>query len=187
MIIDGNNPYVEPSFSFSNRAKRQIWNTVWLFLFRPSPKIFHRWRNFLLKTFGARLGMHVHIHPSVKVWAPWNFHVGDFVGIGEGVNVYCMDRVKLGDYAVISQGTHLCGGSHDFNSPNFQLKAAPIEIGRRVWLCADSFIGLGVSVPEGTVIGARSVVAKSIAEPWTVWAGVPARKIGIRDHKMVLK
>nr|WP_319566121.1 putative colanic acid biosynthesis acetyltransferase [uncultured Rhodoferax sp.] len=187
MIIQGNNPYTGPSFSLAHRIRRQLWNTVWLLFFRPSPRLFHSWRNFLLRSFGATLGQHVHIHPSVKIWAPWNLDVGNFVGIGDGANIYCMDRIKIDNYAVISQGTHLCSGSHDFNSPNFQLITASINIGSRVWLCADSFVGPGVEVAEGSIIAARGLVSKTITEPWCVWAGVPVKKIGQRNKDKVMR
>lgn len=186
MIIQDNDPFNGPSFSFGHRLRRQIWNIVWLLFFLPSPRTFHTWRNILLRIFGAKLGSHVHIYPSVKVWAPWNLTVGNFVGVGDGTNVYCMDKIEIGDYAVISQGTHLCAGSHDFNSANFQLITAPIAIGARVWLCADTFVGPGVTVAEGSVIAARGVVSKSISEPWCVWAGVPVKQIGVRDKQKVI-
>ena len=141
----------------------------------------------LLKIFGAKIGVHVHIHASVKIWAPWNLEIGDFVGVGDGVNLYCMDHIKIGDFAVISQGAHLCCGSHDFNRANFQLITAPIVIGNRVWVCADTFICMGVTVPEGVVLGARSVITKTIKETWSIWAGMPARKIGERDRAAVLQ
>jgi putative colanic acid biosynthesis acetyltransferase WcaF len=186
MIIHGNDPFTGPSFTLGHRARRQIWSIVWLLLFRPSPRPFHVWRNFLLRIFGASLGQHVHIYPSVKVWAPWNLEIGNYVGMGAGTNVYCMDRVAIGDYAVISQGTHLCAGSHDFNSTNFQLVTAPITIGSRVWLCADSFVGPGVFIADGNVIGARGVVTKSIGESWCIWAGIPVKRVGKRDRDKVL-
>lgn len=187
MIIQNNNPYVSSSFSTKNRLYRLAWHVVWFFLFRPTPRAMHVWRNFLLKIFGAQLGLHVHITGSTKIWAPWNLQIGNYVGIGENVNIYCMDKIVIGDFAVISQGAHLCGGSHDFNLPNFQLITAPINIGDRVWLCADTFIGLGVSIAEGSVIGARAVVSKSISEPWAIWAGIPVKKIGMRNKKAVLQ
>ncbi|MGJ0486526.1 MAG: hypothetical protein ACR65R_18605 [Methylomicrobium sp.] len=187
MILQGNDPYRGPSFSVVNRLLRMLWGLVYLFLFKISPRPFHSWRNLLLRLFGAKLGHHVHIYPSVKIWAPWNLNVGNFVGIGDGATIYCMDQVKIDDYAVISQGTYLCTGSHDFNMPNFQLITAPITIGSRVWLCAESFVGPGVSIAEGTVIGARAVVAKSINESWRVWAGVPVKQIGVRDKQRVLQ
>lgn len=186
MIIQGNDPYTEPSFSLSHRIGRQLWAIIWFLFFLGSPRPFHAWRNFLLRMFGAKLGRHVHIYPSVRIWAPWNLSVGNYVGIGDRAIVYCMGQIAIGDYAVVSQGAHLCSGSHDFNSPNFQLITAPIVIGSRVWLCADTFVGPGVSVAEGTVVGARGVVTKSIDLPWCVWAGVPAKKVGIRDKARVL-
>jgi len=186
MIIQNNNPYVNSSFTFKNRLSRLAWHIVWFFLFRPTPRAMHVWRNFLLRIFGAQLGHHVHITGSTKIWAPWNLQIGNFVGVGDGVNFYCMDKISVGDYAVISQGTHLCAGSHDFNSANFQLITAPITIGARVWLCADSFVGPGVTVAEGSVIAARGVVSKSIRQPWCIWAGVPVKQIGVRDKQKVM-
>lgn len=186
MIIQDNDPYTEPSFSLGNRVARFAWGIVWALFFCTTPRFLHGWRNFLLRLFGAKIGCHVHIYPTVKIWAPWNFIVGDFVGIGNQVNVYCMAPIQIGNYAVISQGVHLCAGSHDFNRGNFQLITAPISIGDRSWICADAFVGLGVSVAEGVVLGARSLTSKSIVEGWTVWAGIPAKKIGIRDRNAVL-
>lgn len=56
----------------------------------------------------------------------------------------------------------------------------PIEIGTDVWICADAFIGPGVTIGDGSIIAARSVVMKDVA-PKTIIAGNPARKIGERD------
>jgi putative colanic acid biosynthesis acetyltransferase WcaF len=183
MMIQGNDPYREPSFSLGHRLKRQLWYVVHALLFRPSPRPLHAWRALLLRMFGARLGQGCHVYPGVKVWAPWNLQLGDFVGVADGVTLYNMARITIGDYAVISQGTHLCGGTHDYNSANFQLVIKPIVIGSRVWLCADSFVGLGVSIADGSVVGARSVVTRSIVEPWCVWAGMPVKKVGVRNKQ----
>lgn len=187
VVAQKKDPYGGPSFSMGNRLLRAIWSIVYLLLFRISPRPFHAWRALLLRLFGAKIGRGCHVYSSVKVWAPWNLVLGDYVGIGDRAIVYCMDKVSVGDYTVISQGSHLCAGGHDFNTHSFKLITAPILIGSRVWLCADTFVGAGVSIAEGSVIGARSVVAKSIHEPWFVWAGVPAKKIGVRDKEKVLR
>jgi len=180
MIIEGNDPTVEPSFTLRNRLTRQLWNWVWLFLFRPSPRPLHAWRAFLLRVFGASLGTDVHVYPAVKIWAPWNLDIGNNVGIADGVTLYNMSFLRIGDYAVISQGAHLCGGSHDYNSPNFQLIAEPITVEKHVWICAEAFISQGVTLPAGAVVAARSVVSKTLEHSWTVYAGVPAKPIGKR-------
>ena len=181
-MIQGNDPFREPSFSLGHRIKRQLWNVVYVFLFRFSPRPFHAWRSLLLRLFGARIGKGCHVYPSVKIWAPWNLFLGDFVGIGDGATLYCMDRIEIGDYAVVSQGAYLCGGTHDYNSKNFQLVTKPIVIAAHAWVCAEAFIHPGVVIPEGVVIGARSVVTKTLKHPWIVCAGNPCREVGIRHE-----
>tara|TARA_R110000850_G_scaffold86050_4_gene185538 strand:- start:1709 stop:2170 length:462 start_codon:yes stop_codon:yes gene_type:complete len=140
----------------------------------------HEYRSILLRLFGAKIGKHVHIYPNVKIWAPWNLHVDDYTGVADGVTLYNMDKIVIGSYCVISQGAHLCGGSHDYNSNNFQLFARPIIIKNRAWICAESFLFLGVTIEEGVVVGARSVVKKDCSIPWGVYAGNPCAKVGER-------
>lgn len=176
MIIEGNDPFTQPSFSLSNRLARAIWGVAWALLFRTSPRFMLSWRRALLRLFGAQLGTDVNFAASVKVWAPWQLKVGNRVGFGAGVNLYNMAPLTIDDEAVISQGAHLCGGTHDIDSPNFQLVAKPIRIGARAWICADAFVGPGVSIAEGCVLAARGVAVRSIDEPWTVWAGNPVVK-----------
>jgi putative colanic acid biosynthesis acetyltransferase WcaF len=93
-----------------------------------------------------------------------------------------MDKIIIGDYAVISQGAHLCGGTHDYNSENFQLVIKPIVIGARAWICAEAFIHPGITVPDGAVVGARAVVTKSLSTAWAVYAGNPCRQVNIRKR-----
>lgn len=180
MIIQGNDPYREPSFSLGHRLQRQAWNIVYTLLFRTSPRPFHAWRALLLRVFGAQLGHGCHLYPGVKIWAPWNLKLGNFVGVGDGVNLYSMERIEIGDYAVISQGAYLCGGTHNYNSANFQLVIKPIVIGTRAWVCAEAFIHPGVTVPDGAVVGARAVVTKNLPKTWAVYAGNPAIQVGNR-------
>lgn len=160
---------------------RAAWGVVWLLLFRPSLRPMHIWRVSLLKLFGARIGQHVHIHGSCRIWAPWQLEIGDFVGIGEGAHLYNMAQLTIGDEAVISQGAYLCGGTHDYNARSFQLVALPIVIGPKAWVCTQAFVGPGVTVPTGCVLGARAVLTKTPGEgAWGVYAGNPARYIKAR-------
>lgn len=183
MIIQDNDPYTQPSFSLRNRMARALWGVVWLLLFRPSPRPFHAWRRFLLRLFGAKLGKNVNVYPGVNIWAPWLLTIGSRVGIANDVTLYNMALIDIGDNCVVSQGAHLCGGTHDIDSSNFQLQAKPIILKNNVWVCAEVFIGPGVAIAEGCVLGARSVIVKSVHAPWTVWAGNPAVMKRIRQHK----
>ncbi|MGE5452624.1 MAG: putative colanic acid biosynthesis acetyltransferase [Acidobacteriota bacterium] len=157
---------------------RALWGGVWLVLFRTSPRPLHAWRGALLRLFGARIGKHFHIHASCRIWAPWQLCVGDHVGVGAGVHFYNMAPITVESEAVISQGAHLCAGTHDYNTRAFQLVAYPIHIGTQAWICTEAFVGPGVTVPAGCVVGARAVMTRSPQDgAWGVFAGNPARLI----------
>ncbi|MFQ3669016.1 MAG: WcaF family extracellular polysaccharide biosynthesis acetyltransferase [Fimbriimonadaceae bacterium] len=171
-----------PCFTLGNRVRRALWGVVYTLLFRPTPRPLHGWRAFLLRLFGARLGHGVHIYAKVKVWAPWNLEVDDQAGIADDVNLYTMAKITIGKRVIVSQGAHLCCGTHDFEDPNFPLLAYPIRIGDEAWVAAEAFVGPGVTVGEGAVVGARSVVTKDLPA-WTVCAGNPCRPIRPRQMR----
>jgi putative colanic acid biosynthesis acetyltransferase WcaF len=133
----------------------------------------------LLRLFGASLGKGVVVHPSVKIWAPWNLVMDDHSCLGPYVDCYNCAVVTLGRYSVVSQYSFLCTATHDYTLSTLPLLAKPIAIGPHGWICADVFVGPGVSVGEGAVVGARSSVYKNV-DPWVVVAGNPARFIKTR-------
>ena len=165
--------YTGPSFSLQNRLARAVWNMVYWTLFWPSPNVLHFWRVFILRLFGATVGKRVHVYPGVKIWAPWNLELGDQCGIASGVILYSQGKIKLGKKVVISQGALVCAGTHDYTDPGFPLITKPIKIEDHVWIAAEAFIHPGITIGEGAVIGARSVVTKDMPS-WMVCAGHPS-------------
>lgn len=149
---------------------------VYGLLFRPSPKPLHRWRSFLLRCFGAGVGRGVHVYPKAVIWAPWNLELEDECGIANGAVLYSQAKIFIGYRAVVSQGAHLCTGTHDYNRPGFPLLAKPITVHRQAWVAAEAFVHPGIVIGEGCVVGARSVVVSSLP-PWTVCAGHPCKII----------
>lgn len=168
--------YTGASFSLSNRMGRVVWGIVYLLLFRYSPRPFHKWRSFLLRLFGAKVGRGVHVYPSVRIWAPWNLILEDECGIGGTAIMYSQGQIKIGYRGIISQGAHLCTGTHDYTLKGHPLVTQAITIGNRAWVAAEVFVHPGVTIGEGAVIGARSVVTKNMPE-WTVCAGHPCKPI----------
>jgi putative colanic acid biosynthesis acetyltransferase WcaF len=162
--------------SRSNRAKRVVWGLVYVLLVRPSPRPFHRWRNAIYRAFGARLDRTSRIYPRAKVWAPWNLVMAAHATLGDDVDCYCVDTITIGAHTTVSQYSYLCGATHDFEHPRFPLRPAPITIGAKAWIAADVFVGPGVTIGEGTVVGARSSVFKDLP-PWKVCVGSPARPV----------
>ena len=164
--------FTGPSFSLRNRLARVLWGIVYNVLFRFSPNPLHGWRAFLLKSFGAKIGHGVHVYPGVKIWAPWNISLDDECGIASGAILYSQGKIKIGTRSVISQGAHLCAGTHDYTKKGFPLITGPINIGDHVWIAAEAFIHPGVSIDTGSVIGARSVVNRDMPA-WMICAGHP--------------
>jgi putative colanic acid biosynthesis acetyltransferase WcaF len=175
-----------PSFSLRNRFYRVLWNVVSTLLFHTSPRPFHKWRAFLLILFGAKLGRNVHVYPGTKIWAPWNLELSDECGIANGAILYSQGKIFIGRRAVISQGAHLVTGTHDYTKPGFPLITMPIHIGDNAWIATEAFIHPGVTIGDGCVIGARSVVTRDMPQ-WQVCAGHPCMPIKDRvltKHKV---
>jgi putative colanic acid biosynthesis acetyltransferase WcaF len=167
-----------PSWSKAELAGRMLW-TLAKPLFRLSPRLIWGWRRTLLRVFGAKVGADAHIHPSVCIAMPWNLDIGPYVAIGDRVNLYALGSITIGAKATISQGAHLCAGTHDYRRPHLPLVKAPIVIGESAWVCADAFVGPGVTIGELAIVGARAVAMKDVA-PRKIVIGNPAHVVDER-------
>ncbi|MFN8710810.1 MAG: acyltransferase, partial [Planctomyces sp.] len=72
---------------------------------------------------------------------------------------------------------------HDPQSPSFEDVGGDITIGDRVWIGYRALIMPGVNIGEGAVVAAGAVVTRDV-EPYTIVAGVPAKKIGDRSRDL---
>jgi len=165
-----------------DKVRRAIWRLTWLLLFRPSPVSFHGWRCSVLRLFGAKIGRGARPYPTARIWAPWNLVMRDFSCVADEVDCYNVAAIELGERAIVSQKSFLCTASHDYQSTSFELLVGPIIIGASAWVAADAFLGPGVRIGEGAVLGARSVAVNDI-DDWIVAVGNPARPVGRRTPR----
>jgi putative colanic acid biosynthesis acetyltransferase WcaF len=172
----GRDPYISSQYTFGNRVRRQLWSFVWIFLYRPSPRIAHAWRALLLRGFGAKLGPHCRFYPASRVWAPWNLSCEDTVIVADGAELYNPAPMVLASHAIVSQGAYLCGATHDYNNPRFPVISFPMRLGRYSWVGARACVSPGVNLGDGAILGLASVATKDL-EPWSIYAGIPARKL----------
>jgi putative colanic acid biosynthesis acetyltransferase WcaF len=152
---------------------RLLWDLSWP-LFRLSPRPFWGWRRGLLRLFGARVGYQVHVYPTVRITIPWNLDLANHCAIGDHAILYALGPIAIGARATVSQGAHLCAGTHDVADPARRLLKLPICIEADAWVCADAFVGPGVTVGSGAIVGARTVTMRDVPENATV-VGNPAR------------
>lgn len=160
-------------YTAREKVGRVLWAVVQSTAFRLSFHSWYRWRRLLLRAFGARLDPVVRIRRTVRIECPWNLSIGHDSAIGDRVTLYCLGPVRIGARVTISQGAHLCAGTHDFTRRAMPLLRPSIEVGDDAWICADAFVGPGVIVGPGAILGARGVAMRSL-EPWIIHAGNPA-------------
>jgi putative colanic acid biosynthesis acetyltransferase WcaF len=180
LIVDIRRNRTARKWTTCELIKRFAWSLVSP-LFHLSPRLLWAWRRQLLRCFGATVGSHVHIYPSVKIAIPWNLELGDFSSIGDSAIVYNLGRITIGRAATVSQRVHLCAGTHNYTSKEFSLIKATIDVGEGAWVCADAFVGPNVEVGAFSIVGARSAVFKAVP-PWTIVGGNPATIIKPRPR-----
>jgi putative colanic acid biosynthesis acetyltransferase WcaF len=161
---------------------RVAWSLVQATLWRAAWSRVYFLRPALLRLFGAAVPLRCLIGGSVRVHFPWLITIGTDVAISHGVVFYNLDRITVGNRAVISQDAYFCGGTHDYSIATYPLVRKPIVIEDDVWIGAGAFVGPGVRIGRGAVVGARAVVFNDVP-PWKVAVGNPARVIKDRVLK----
>lgn len=144
----------------ASRLKEGLWILVRGFFFLTSFPLPSGFRVWLLKQFGASVGEGVVIRSRVNISFPWRVSLGDNVWIGEEVLILSLANVTIRSNVCLSQRAFLCTGSHDFKSSSFDLITKPITINEHSWIAAQAFIGPGVEIPKGTMVGAGEVVSE---------------------------
>jgi putative colanic acid biosynthesis acetyltransferase WcaF len=155
--------------------KRAYWEMIRRTLFRFAPAKL-KLRPKLLRHCGAKIGRGSKVLRTAIVRHPWLFTMGEYSVIADGVNVYNLGPITIGDHTVISQFAHLCAGTHDYTKTNLPLLRSSITIGSGVWICADAFIGPDVTIGDNVIVAARAVVTRDVPANVIV-AGNPAKII----------
>lgn len=172
-------------YSRWDKVRRLLWTIVWGVCARPLPKSMGRkWKILLLRIFGAKVAWTANVYSSATVFKPWLLEMKDYACLASGVDCYNAAPIIIGVNATISQRAFLCTAGHDITDPNHHQTEDPIVIEDKAWVCAEAFIGQGVTVGEGAVACPRAVVVKDV-EPWTVVGGNPAKYIKKREMRGV--
>lgn len=145
----------------------------------------------------VRVGNHVAIDSGFYLTAAAD--IGDYIHIGPSVTVIGGEKGKLSihDFVTIAMGTRILCGSDDFNGgglvtapgipPEFtNVKHAPVVVEDFANICTNAVILPGVTLREGSVVGACSLVTRD-TEPWTIYMGTPARPVKKRPKEKMIE
>ena len=164
-----------------DKIKRMLWVITWTLLAKQFPrKTCNSWKLFLLRIFGAKIHDTANVYSSVRVYAPWNLEMGAYSCLAPEVDCYNVDKVFIGSNSTVSQKSYLCSASHDITKSNYPLITSPINICDQVWVGANAFISMGITINQGAVVGARASVFKDV-DAWTIVGGNPAKFIKKRE------
>jgi len=148
---------------------------------------FHTVRNFIYRYFfRANLAENVIIYSGAEIRSPERLAIGKGSIIGHHSVLDARNFIEIGENVNFSHGVWLWTEQHNHNDPDFSTespKKKKITICDRVWLGPRVIVLPGCTIGEGAVVGAGSVVTKDI-EPFSINAGVPAKKIGERNRNI---
>lgn len=167
-------------FTLGNKVERVFFRIAWLLLARFTPAPFYPWRAALLRLFGAQIGPGVRVYGSARIWLPRNLSLGEETIVGPQVELYNQGRIAVGPCCVISQRAFLCASTHRVSDPLFELALRPIALGRGCWIAAEAFVGPGVTMGDGAVLGARGALFVD-AQAMGIYQGNPAQLMKLRQ------
>lgn len=125
------------------------------------------------------------IYGGNEIRSPWNFKAGNCV-VANNCILDARNGIVFEDNVVLGGGVHIWTEEHDVNDPYFGISEknrGSVIVEKHAWICSDSTILPGVHVGEGAVLASRAVATKDL-EPFGIYAGVPAKKIGERNKDL---
>ncbi len=146
-------------------------------------------REAIVRHIFGDIGSRFTIHSPFLCDLGFNIHIGEnFVG---NFNLTILDEaeVNIGDNVFIGPNTTLCTVIHAYEAEKRNtgiMRALPINIQNNVWIAANVVVLPGVTIGEGAIIGAGSVVTKDVASGCIV-AGNPAKFIKLVENDRIEK
>ncbi len=138
-------------------------------------------RNSFWKRRGALIHKTSRFSFNIKILQPKNLVLGSHSKVLNNVILDCREQLEIGNYTQIGFESILLTGSHNFYDntqpiTNQGMSYKPIKIGNNVWIGARVIILQGVTIGDGVIVGAGSVVTKDLTSN-AIYGGIPAKAI----------
>jgi acetyltransferase-like isoleucine patch superfamily enzyme len=170
--------YKMQSMSFARKARNRIATLLFNMIITYIPSHFIR-QNFLRWFGGARIGKGSTIMRGTTVFDPEFLSIGNDTAIGFRCFLDSRAGISIGDNVTIASDTHIIGGGHDINHPDFLPMPVPTVIEDYVWIASRTMI-LPSHIKRGAVVAAHALVTKDVGELEVV-GGVPAKLLTKRN------
>jgi galactoside O-acetyltransferase len=141
-----------------------------------------------------RLGNHVRIDPFCIISAGGGIEIGSYVHVGAYTNLSGAAGIVMEDYSGLSMGVRIFTVTEDLSgrfmtNPMIpegyrRIKSGPVRMKKHTGLYANVICLPGVTIGEGSMVGAGSLVRRDVAE-WEVWFGIPAKRISRRRKNLL--
>jgi len=172
-----------PYRQWNRRLFRNGWQRYMLYQVGLIPS--HHIRRFTYKALGAEIGKHVVCHFRTELRGLQHLKIGDGTIIGDNTLLDSRRGLTIGKNVNISSNVSIYTLQHDYRSLTFSCPSdgGKVNIGDRTWIGCNVIILPGVNIGEGAVCCAGCVVTKDV-EPYTVVAGIPAKKVNERPRDL---
>lgn len=166
------------------RWRRDAWQDARLRLLIEVGKIpSHRVRNYFIRRAGVTLPRSSSIHFRAEFYKPEAIRIGEYCTIGDTCFLDGRGSIDIGDSVNIGSHVTIYTRQHDVDSPDFAEVGGPVRICDYAWLGSHSIVLPNVTVGEGAVVAAGSVVTRDVA-PYSMVAGVPAKFVRERPRTL---
>ncbi|VVC02447.1 2,3,4,5-tetrahydropyridine-2,6-dicarboxylate N-acetyltransferase [Candidatus Burarchaeum australiense] len=130
-------------------------------------------------------------------YIPCELAMGSYSHIGSGCHLIGgKGKVTIGNFVNIAPGCNIVTAQDDYRGGGLTGAAVPekysgkaivepVHIGDHALLGCGTVVLPGVKIPEGMAAGALTLLNKQKYEPWTLYAGIPAKKVGRRDGALI--
>lgn len=144
-----------------------------------------RVKAFILRLHGAKIGKALFMERGIVVKGARKLVVGDHVAIGSFSLLTCSGGVTIDDYVNLSTGCRILSANHKVAPVGEQYRysghqRAPVHLKKGCWIATNAIVLPGVTVGEGAVVVAGSLVTKNVPD-FAYVGGMPAKFIMFRE------
>ena len=172
--------------SFSWKLKQLLNGYIMYSVSRLGRVPSQKYRIFMLKhVYQMHIEKNVVIYGDFMIRAPWNISIGAGTVIGDACSLDGRNGIVIGKNVNMSTAVYIYTEQHDINDPWFESRnsGGKVIVANRAWLSSRTTVLPKVVVGEGAVLASGGLAVKNL-EPYGVYGGVPAKKIGTRNQNL---